>query len=130
MKTNVLLQGETRVRIPSAVKPLMSVAFITLGFMLLATVAFAVGETNGFVFTHQGRRLAYEWYIPESSILQTPEWDIDTTPCPLAPDRAWQTAKAWLTTHDRKGSTLVRIQIEPFIRQGEGHQAEKKYGRR
>jgi len=99
-------------------------------FLMLTASGFAAGETNGFVFTHQGRHQAYEWYFSESRILKTPEWKIDSAACPLAPHKAWQIAKRWLEKHDRSGSTLVRIQILPFIREGESRELEKRFGKR
>lgn len=108
----------------------MRIAFLSLGFLLFASSLVAADETNGFVFTHQGRRQAYEWHFPEPRILKTPEWKIDSAPCPLAPDKAWQIAKRWLEKHDRSGSTLVRIQILPFIRDGESPELEKRFGKR
>ena len=108
----------------------MRTTVFILGFLLSADFAFAAGETNGFVFTHQGRHQAYEWHISEERILKAPEWKIDSAPCPLAPHKAWQIAKRWLEKHDRSGSTLVRIQILPFIRGGESRELEKRFGKR
>jgi hypothetical protein len=108
----------------------MRISFFTIGFLLFASSALAVEETDGFLFTHQGRHQAYEWLIPESRILKTPEWKIDSAACPLAPDKAWQIAKRWLEKNDRSGSTLVHIQIVPFIREGESPVLEKRLGKR
>ncbi len=110
----------------------MRITLFSIGVALLLTPAYAGEDTNVFaVFTHSGRHGDYEFRITEAALMKTPEWNIDTDPCPLAPGRAWQIAKRWLDEHQRSGSTLVRILIQPVGRDGiESKAWIKRYGRR
>src|SRR5207249_5416310 len=74
-----------------------------VSFLIVATAcALAGSDTNEFtLLKHQARRQAYEWRVSEARILATPEWSIDATNAPVAPERAWKIAKDWFKKKDR-----------------------------
>jgi hypothetical protein len=50
--------------------------------------------TNGLSFERQGAREILHWEVTDERILATPEWNPETQPMPLAPDKAFQIARA------------------------------------
>jgi hypothetical protein len=94
-----------------------ALALVVLVGLVVPELAQAEGNTNELsLFKHQGRRQAYEWRISEGRIAATPKWDIDRHKIPVAPEKAWQIAKAWFKKQGRSRPDLVRLEIVPFVR--------------
>ncbi len=97
---------------------------------LLAGIAcaFAGGDTNEFtLLKHQARRQAYEWRVSEARILTTPEWNINATKAPVAPEKAWKIAKDWFTKKGRGETDFVRLELRPFDLSGESKSLRRRY---
>jgi hypothetical protein len=94
-----------------------ALVIIVLVGLFVPESAQAAGSTNELsLFKHQGRRQAYEWRISEARIAATPKWNIDRHRIPIAPEKAWQIAKAWFKKQGRSRPDLVRLEIVPFVR--------------
>ena len=100
-----------------------------VSFLIVATAcALAGSDTNEFtLLKHQARRQAYEWRVSEARILATPEWSIDATNAPVAPERAWKIAKDWFKKKDRGEPDLVRMELRPFDLSGETKGLRKRF---
>lgn len=93
---------------------------VSLVVLLSRLVAFGAASgassTNDWsLFKHQGRRKAYEWRISEARIASTPRWNIDGGKIPVAPDKAWRLAKAWLAKQNLVTPDFVRMEVRPFV---------------
>ena len=103
-----------------------TLVLIVLVGLVVPELAQAAGNTNELsLFKHQGRRQAYEWRISEARIAAMPKWDIDRHRIPIAPEKAWQIAKAWLKKRGTSRHDLVKLEIVPFVRDI-GLSAERK----
>src|SRR5262245_27702452 len=63
--------------------------------------------TNGLSFERQGFSEILHWEVTQERILATPEWNPETQAIPLAPDKAFQIAQAWLKKHDYQEYELL-----------------------
>jgi len=86
--------------------------------------------TNGLSFEQQGSREILHWEVTDERILATPEWNPETQPIPLGPDKATQIARAWLETHGYKEYVLLEsIEIIRYPNNSgrEGERLKKRY---
>ena len=82
---------------------------------LIPVEAFAQTNELYLTFTHQSRHQEFEWRLPFSRILATPEWNMESGKIPLAPDKAWQIAKDWFKPYGSKNPVFVSFEVRPFI---------------
>jgi hypothetical protein len=86
--------------------------------------------TNGVSFERQGFSEILHWEVTQERILATPEWNPETQPIPLAPDKACQIARAWLKKHDYQEYDLLEsVQIVPYPNTGGpvGERLKRRY---
>ena len=81
-------------------------------------------------FEAQGTREIVHWEVTDERILATPEWNPETQPIPLGPDKAVRIAHAWLETHGYKEYDLLEsIEIIRYHNNSGrvGEQLKKRY---
>ena len=93
-------------------------------FSLIST--FAAGNPELVLQKYQGLHQAYEWRIKQERILATPEWNVDSTNIPIAPDKAWQITKDWFLKQGKPRPDFVRIEIRPFVPESENTKLDER----
>jgi hypothetical protein len=102
-------------------------------FCLLSVAALRaadITDNDSISWNVQTIRGTYDWHVSAKRLLQTPEWNPETEPIPLAPDRACRLAGDWLRKHGFADFILERVQILRYDRTSlspQGKQLAKRF---
>jgi hypothetical protein len=89
-----------------------------------------ISDNTHTSFHHQTTRGTYHWHLSAERLLQTPEWNPETEPIPLAPDKACRLAGDWLKTHSFTNFVLEGVRIVRYDRTSlspKGKQLAKRF---
>jgi hypothetical protein len=95
---------------------------VGLLILVLSTITISILAADSPVFILFKRLREHEtceWRISEARALATPEWNIDSSDAPLAPDKAWKIAKDWFARQGKPRPEFVKIEIRPFVPESE-----------